>query len=114
MGLYLNTDTDEQIPLASNAGWSQFGAWVDGLDDSFTELSHLWEYGWSEPVADLREQLLSAIHSTPPNDADTAHTAKQLLESLSRLQDEGAVVVTDGMESEPKARIVHDDGATGV
>lgn len=97
MPLYLNTDAGDQLPLATNAGWGQLGSWLHSLDaDDFADLIHLFEHGWSEPAKNVRDQLKAALES-PPGDADTAHTAKQLLDTLSKLPDDAALAVSDGM-----------------
>lgn len=95
MGLYLLTDNDEQIPLASNAGWSQVGDWIESLDGS-PLVSQLWNDGWSEPASDLRDELAAAVHSSPP-DGDAAKTVDELIDSLAAIPPESAVVVSDGL-----------------
>src|ERR1700679_1530467 len=68
MSIYFVTDTtDEPGDLASNQGWSDFGAWADGLDsDQFPAIVHLNEHGWYEPVGDLVKELPGAIKAHPP------------------------------------------------
>jgi hypothetical protein len=97
MSLYLNTDSGEQLELAANAGWSDMGKWIDSLDaGTFSDLVHLWEQGWSEPVSALAAQIQRALQSNPP-EANVQKTATELLQSLSTLAPDGAVVVTNGM-----------------
>ena len=118
MGLYLNTDDGQQIPLASNAGWSNVGAWLDGLDpDDYPDAIHLWEHGWAEPVGDLRGQLASAMKASPA-EGDAAKTVGELLAELRGLAEDGAVVVSDGLaQDEPASesfdRALKESGFTG-
>ncbi len=99
MPLYLNTDAGDQFPLATNSGWGKVGDWLHSLDaDDYSDLIHLFEHGWSEPVSSVRDQLQTALES-PPDDADTAHTAQQLLDTLARLPGDSAIVVSDGLSA---------------
>jgi hypothetical protein len=95
MGLYLHTDADDQIPLASNTGWSEVGKWIESLGDKSPLVSQLWNDGWAEPAGELRDQLAAAVHESPP-EGDAAKTVDELIESLKGISPESAVVVSDG------------------
>jgi len=95
MSLYLHTDNDEQLPLASNAGWGLVGDWIEGLKGQ-SLLKRLWRDGWAEPVGELRSQLANAIREDIPV-GDAAHTVKELYTVLMSLPTDSAVVVSDGM-----------------
>jgi hypothetical protein len=100
MGLYLNTDSQEQIELAANEGWSEVGKWIDSLDaENYPDLVHLWEHGWAEPVSALIDQIQQALQEKPPQ-SEALKTAAELLQSLSTLAPDGAVVVTNGIEDD--------------
>lgn len=96
MGLYLNTDAGDQLPLASNSGWSEMGAWIESLDGA-SQLSRLWEHGWAEPAGEIADELQAQIKATAPH-GDTGKTAAELLRSLRLIDADAAVVVSDGME----------------
>lgn len=99
MSYYLQIDTNVgPLQIASNVGYGEFGDWVDSLDAKmYGELIHLYEHGWSQDVADLIGQLVSAIKDEPPKKADVLDVAKTLAEYL-RGEDKAIVAtITDGL-----------------
>lgn len=93
MSMYADFGSGAPTEVSSNQGWSQFGDWVGGLDvDDFGEVVHLWEYGWSQEIETLTQQLTSAIAEQSPDD-DVVSVAQGLLELLAG---EDVVVITDG------------------
>ena len=101
MPLYLQSDSGDQLPLATNAGWSALGKWIDSLpSESCADLVHLWEYRWSEPAGEVHNQLAHAFQVSRPADPLTAKTASELLDSLGHLSRDAALVVSDGMGSD--------------
>ena len=106
MSKYLTIDTDEPRTFASNTGWADAGRWIDGLDaDTYPDLVHFREYGWTEPALALREQLAKAVKDNPP-DERTASVTSELLDLLDGLGDE-VVGLSDGQQPtedhDPKA-----------
>lgn len=92
MSIYANLDTDEQVQFASNKGWSDVIAWVDGLDkDDFGELIHLADHGWSQEIEALREQLEKALKASP--EKSVATTARALLDAI---ETGDVVIISDG------------------
>ena len=101
MSLYLRTSEGEEFELATNAGWSLVGEWIDTLDlTAAPDLVQLWEHGWGEPAAAIGEQLEQALVASPPTDSQAAKTASELLETLKGLAPNEAIVVTDGTEAD--------------
>jgi hypothetical protein len=89
---------EESRPLASNTGWSQFGAWADTLDpEAYRQVVHLWEHGYATDVAALAKQLDGAIKHNPPKDHTVHDTAEGLLEAVRMAKGADAIGVSNGM-----------------
>jgi hypothetical protein len=98
MAIYGNFDTGEQVQLATISGWGSFGDWVDGLSvDDAPELIHVREYGWSQEIGDLSEQLRQSMSAAPPPDDDTASIANGLADFLATSGDAEVLIVSDGL-----------------
>jgi hypothetical protein len=107
LSLYLQIDTRDPQPLASNRGWSDLLRWIKGLpDETAMALRHLGEYGWCQKLDALENDLLSSLEETPPEREDVRETAENLLEMLDGRPDGAEVViVTDGMsEHQPEGK----------
>lgn len=100
MGYYAIIGGEQQVPLASLSGWSEFKAWADTLDAS-DEISHLCEYGFSQNIPALIAQLEASIPA-----GSVGNTVRDLIGNL-RAAPEGAesIFVSDGMGDEDAADI---------
>lgn len=105
MPMYLDTSNGDQYQVATNMGWSQVGDWVETLNtDQYSELAHLWHYGWAEPASDVLSQLESANESGPPDDEYAAKTVTEMIETLKSIGGDAAVVVSNGMGPDDKKK----------
>jgi hypothetical protein len=96
VGYSLLVDTAEPVSLASNAGWSDFVAWVRDLPrEESAALRHLCQYGWTGKVAGLREELAAALKDHAPQQADLKTTVRGLVAALPESAE--VVSVTDGL-----------------
>jgi hypothetical protein len=95
----LRFDTGDEVDLATIGGWGQFTRWTDTIDpDEHGEVVHLAEYGWSQNLPELQEQLQAAAGGGEVPPAVHA-TALHLLRELKASGAE-ACVVSDGIEDE--------------
>ena len=98
MPLSLRVSDGTELPLATNAGWGSVGRWMEQQPNS--PLMHqLYRDGWAEPASELLEELQAANDLNPPLNMDCAKTVLELIDTLDSLDDDEAVVVTDGMGS---------------
>lgn len=82
--------------LASNAGYADFGSWIEGLDhEKYPDLVHLYEHGWNDEAADIQKELAAALKSDSPDDESTKKTADGFLEILQGAS--GVITVTNGI-----------------
>lgn len=99
MGYYLQLDTDDMSPLASNCGWGDVIAWARKLPagDSIT-IKHLCQFGWQNNAALLRIQVPFCLKNHAPTDAQTRSTVQNLCDLLSAHEGKIEIVtVTDGL-----------------
>lgn len=97
MGLYLQVDLEDAVPLASNRGWSDVLDYAKALPKGeFMELRRLCQFGWSGEVGSLRRDVLEALEDQPPA-KDVETTLRGLAESLQGKGGATVVTVTDGM-----------------
>lgn len=89
---------DESRPLASNAGWSDFGRWADTLDPTeYRQVVHLWEHGYVRDVPGLAADLDAAIKHSPPQEHSVHDTAEGLLRTIRAATKADHLAVTNGM-----------------
>lgn len=100
VGIYLQIDTQDAVPVASNRGWGDFLDWIGTLPASEgMALRHLAQYGWSGDIGAVVSELTTAVGTNAPKRDDVDETANGLIEALKRAR--GAVVsVTDGLGGE--------------
>lgn len=99
MSIYAQLDTGEQDQFATTKGWGEVGRWIDALDsDTYPQLVHLREFGWSQQVVKLNEELARSVKSDPPDSQDVLSVVKRLTDFLG-VAPEGAEVltITDGL-----------------
>jgi hypothetical protein len=90
----------DPLEVASNTGWSAFCAWVDTLDEvEFEPLVHLREYGWTEPLSELRTALAAALKAHSPADSNLKHVVLLVAEMIGNdtEEDDEVVVVSNGI-----------------
>lgn len=96
MSIYATLDGEIGDQVASNRGWSDALDWIDGLDaDRFPEPIRLVDYGWSQELPELKQQLESALEESPP-DKDTASVMQSLISMLNGTEAE-VLTLTDGL-----------------
>ena len=85
--------------VATNKGWRDFGRWVETLEGA-DELRHLTEYGWSNDMDTLEDELTTALHEVTPDEevSATGHGILQILDT--REPTEEVIVVGDGAGDE--------------
>jgi len=96
MSIYAQFDEDgSQEQIASNLGWSEFGAWVETLNATeFSALFALWEHGYAGDVRALTSEVAKAVKSSPPS-KDVKTIAKFLLSALRENAEAGCVLITN-------------------
>lgn len=103
MGYYLQIDTDEAEPLASNSGWGDVIEWARKLPvgDSIT-IKHLCQFGWQNNVNLLKIQVPFCLTNHAPSSPQTKSTVENLSALLYAHTGKIEIVtVTDGLsESE--------------
>jgi len=101
MSYYAGLDTHKQIQIASNGGWADFAAWVDGLDNTYADLIHLVEHGWDHDLQMLTNQLKRALKKDPPPVDGVAEIGEELIAFLMARGDAEALVIGQGFEGDP-------------
>lgn len=98
MSYYLVVGGEKWTQVASVIGWRDFRSWVDGIgSDNADELRHLVEYGWSQKLPDLSEQLTESLSSGKPS-ADVKDIGQTVLTALADAPDGAeSAVLTDGL-----------------
>jgi len=97
---YIQIGASGPEEISSNTGYGDFGRWVETLDPvKFPEPIHLYLYGWSQNLEDLRKQILAATRtvSTPAPVADVVRTIAGLLSSAHA----ESCTITDGIGPNP-------------
>jgi len=96
----LITGGEKWTQVASIAGWKTFREWVEEIEsDDIDELRHLVEYGWSQKLPDLSEQLPETLSSGKPS-ADVKDIGQTVLAALEDAPDGAeSAVLTDGLAS---------------
>lgn len=90
-------DENDAGQVATNQGWADFTEWGWQLDlAKFPEVVHLSEYGWSQELANLADQINAGLVAVPPNDS-AGSVAKGLLEILSYASGNESLIVSDGV-----------------
>ena len=98
MSVYVAFDGQTGPQIASNTGWGDAGRWIDGLDpQTYGELVHLHEHGWTQQLAALRDQVAAAMRGSPP-DKTVAATMKELLDAIPDSAE--VATITDGLTRE--------------
>lgn len=94
----LITGGEKWTQVASIAGWKEFREWVEEIEsDGIDELRHLVEYGWSQKLPDLSEQLTETLSSGKPT-ADVKDIGQTVLAALEDAPDGAeSAVLTDGL-----------------
>lgn len=95
MSTYAQFNEDgNQYQIASNLGWSEFGDWVEELDEEkYAPLVSLFEHGVSQDIPALTTALTDALENEKPGE-DVAGTADLLLDALHANQDAEFVLTT--------------------
>jgi hypothetical protein len=83
MSRYLQiNDEEEAAELSSNAGWTQFVEWVDGLDKgTYPALAAFSATGTTEAPQDVADEIEAARDASPPI-PDVESIADTLFDSL--------------------------------
>lgn len=92
MSLYAMADDVFAGDVASTGGWSDFGVWVESLDD-YPELHALWNYGWSQEPRRLQEELATATGMN----ASVRGVVAALLAVAKINAGADVIIVTDGV-----------------
>lgn len=101
MAVYAQFDENgECIQLASNVGWSQFGDWVETLDDC-PRLKELWESGSCEDIAGLRDELDQTLKDAEPKDPNVASVAHQVIHAIDAGGKADILLITAGVTQDP-------------
>ena len=86
--------------IASTLGMGDFGRWVDSLDaDTYPELCHLREHGWSQTPAKVLDELRAAT-AEGAMDASARSVADGLIRIISDNPDAHTLVISDGVGAE--------------
>jgi hypothetical protein len=81
--------------LATNRGWSEFGAWADNLQlPDYEHVVQLWEHGYTSPVKAVVPELRKAVLSEHPS-KNVRSVAENLLALCERRVRAGVVFVAD-------------------
>ena len=104
MGYYLQIDTDDPAPLASNNGWGDVIKWAAKLPAArASAINHLCQFGWQDSVTLLKIELEECLKDSPPKDPQTQATVKNFIALLVSHKDKDGkdkakvVSVTDGL-----------------
>lgn len=56
-------------PLGDDADWQGFARWAVEVAGERRQLRHIGQFGWSQELDDLSDQLNEALSVYPPSDA---------------------------------------------
>ena len=91
------TGGEDWTQVATINGWRQFREWTETLDGEFGELSHFIEYGWSQKLDELKEQIETAVKDFKPT-TDVKDIATTIANAIAnRKPSAGSIVLTDGL-----------------
>ena len=95
MSRYAQFDEDgNQYQFASNLGFSEFGDWIETLDEKdFPALYELWETGSTQDIKGATSQLEKALKENSPSENVEA-SAELLLTGLHSNQDSNTLLIT--------------------
>lgn len=95
MSRYAQFDEDgNQYQFASNTGWSEFGSWIESLDKSkYPALADLWEYGSTQDIQGVTDQIDSALRDSPPS-KNVESSAELLLSGLCQNENAHTLLIT--------------------
>lgn len=97
MSVYLEIDSDDGLPLASNTGWGDVLRYAQALPSGLADtLKHLTAYGWGQDIAILLVELPAAMKQVPPR-PDIADTLTNLLTLLKTKPTAVVIAATNGM-----------------
>lgn len=95
MSIYAVLNDYEPTFFSSNQGWSDVIAWTEDLDvETFPEVVHVAEHGYTEKLPELQSQLKAAIAAQPPEET-VAATLAELIELL--VDESGVLLINDGL-----------------
>ena len=101
MAIYAQFDKDGPcLQLASNTGWSEFGDWVETLEDC-PRISELWESGSCEDIPGLRDETEETLKSSPPENKDVESVADGLIHSIDAAGQAEILLITAGVSTDP-------------
>lgn len=94
-----STGPGESFQVGTNTGGAELAEWATSLDaETYPELCHLFEHGWTDDAHLLQRQISNAIESDPPTD-DVLSSALRLMElCVGRGEDEVAMIGDGGDE----------------
>lgn len=100
MSVYLEIDSDDGLPLASNTGWGDVCKWAEGLPKGTgSTLKHLCAYGWEQDIAVMVAELAAAMKQSPPRE-DVLSTLTNLQSLMKSKPNTVVVAVTNGMTAD--------------
>lgn len=101
MSIYALFSDNDMPQIASNGGWRQIEGWAEEIDsEAYPSLVQLIEHGVSEQLSDIRNELLSALRDSPPDEEDAVQTCENLLQLLDDKESSEFIVITNGMTAE--------------
>lgn len=95
MSYFLQVGIAEPAQIASNQGYGFWGDWAESLDEKqFGQIIHLYDHGWCQEPAQLKQQLADAVEAKGP-DADTLDVIRSILDLLDGPAE--VVTITNGI-----------------
>jgi hypothetical protein len=89
-------ESAQAAQVASNRGWSEFGAWVEKQNAQLANA--LWTTAVCEDVPGLRAELIATQKATTePIDKDIESVIEQLLYNIDGASDTGIILITNGV-----------------
>ena len=104
MAIYIEfSGNNNQIQVATNTGWGDFGRWVDTLT-GYPEMKALREIGESSGIPELRAELEAVLEKSPPADKYVLEVADALITAIDTGADADTdiILVTNGLVNEPE------------
>ena len=94
MGYYLKIGLAESEPLATISGWGDVIRWLAGLPEGeYMELRGFVEYGWTQEMDAVEQEIAEALKHERPKDEDTVSILTNLAHLLAK-RDKAALVAT--------------------
>lgn len=89
---------EQWVDFATTKGTGDFMRWADGLvADDFPGIVHLAEWGWTNDLPSLRDELVEAVKKLPPGESLRKTLDGFILAIESAPKGAASVMLSDGL-----------------